>query len=381
VKANVIVLGAGIIGSSVAYFLSSQGAKVLVVEQDLNPAIDQTASSSAARATGGFRVQYGTSINVQLSLLARQILLDFENRTGVSPGYEPHGYLFLATSQNELESLEAALLVQQQTGLSVARKVNLTEIAQLNPALNLEGVLGGTFCPWDGFIRPLEMLRGFAQSAMQYGAEFKYGIKAKLETRGKKVVVVTPEATLEADAIINCTGAWAGTLGLSIPVTPEKRQIAETVETDVLPADMPMSIYCDSGFHLRVRHSRVLLLRPSSVVSSHPFDLLPDMNWLAPMQQEAVTRVPVLQGIPIVRTWAGLYENSPDKHALFGQHPEYPNFYLINGSSGHGTMHSPAFGQLMSELISTGQTQSLNMHQLRPERFVENDAIKGNSLL
>jgi sarcosine oxidase subunit beta len=316
-----------------------------------------------------------------LSLLARQILLDFENLTGVNPGYEPHGYLFLATTQNELESLEAALLVQQQVGLSVARKVNLTEIAQLNPALHLDGVLGGTFCPWDGFIRPLEMLRGFATSATQHGAEFRYGIKAKLETRGNKVVVVTPEAILESDAIINCTGAWAGTLGLEIPVTPEKRQIAETEITNVLPLDMPMSVYCDSGFHLRIRDQRVLLLRPSPVIAQHPFDLEPDLTWLAPMQQEAVTRVPVLQGISIARTWAGLYENSSDKHALFGQHPEYLNFYLINGSSGHGTMHSPAFGKLMSELILSGQTQSLNMHQLRSERFMENDAIKGNSLL
>ena len=380
-QANIIVLGAGIIGSSVAHFLALQGAKVLVLEQDPKAATDQTASSSAARATGGFRVQYGTSINVRLSLLARQLLLDFENLTGVNPGYEPHGYLFLATSKQELQSLEAALVVQQQTGLSVARAVNPIEIAQLNPALNLEGVLGGTFCPWDGFIRPLEMLKGFANSATQHGAEFRYGIKAKLETREKKVVVITPDATLEADAIINCTGAWAGTLGLEIPVIPEKRQIAETVVTDVLPPNMPMSIYCDSGFHLRVRNQRVLLLRPSPVKSSYPFDLEPDMNWLAPMQQEADTRVPVLQKVAVARTWAGLYENSPDKHALFGQHPEYPNFYLINGSSGHGTMHSPAFGQLMTELILSGKTQSLNMHQLRPERFAENDAIIGNSLL
>ncbi len=380
-KANIIVLGAGIIGSSVAHFLALQGAKVLVLEQDPKAATDQTASSSAARATGGFRVQYGTSINVQLSLLARQLLLDFENQTGVNPGYEPHGYLFLATSAAQLQSLEAALLVQQQTGLMVARAVNPIEIAQLNPALNLEAVLGGTFCPWDGFIRPLEMLRGFAETATQHGAEFKYGIKAKLETRDKKVVVITPDGLLEADAIVNCTGAWAGTLGLEIPVTPEKRQIAETIETKVLPPDMPMSIYCDSGFHLRVRQQRVLLLRPSLVTSNHLFDLEPDMTWLAPMQQEADTRVPVLQNVAIARTWAGLYENSPDKHAIFGQHPEYPNFYLINGSSGHGTMHSPAFGQLMSQLILTSKTQSLNMHQLRPARFVENDAIIGNSLL
>jgi sarcosine oxidase, subunit beta len=381
VNPNIIILGAGIIGSSVAHFLATQGARVLVLEQDPKPATDQTASSSAARATGGFRVQYGTSINVQLSLLAREILLNFENSTGVNPGYEQHGYIFLASSQTEQNALEAALKVQQQTGLTVSRAVSPNEIAQLNPALNLENIIGGTFCPWDGFIRPLEMRRGFEESATRHGAEFRYGIKAKLETRESKVMVRTTDTTLEADAIINCTGAWAATLGLEIPVVPEKRQIAETIETTILPPDMPMSIYCDTGFHLRIRNQRVLLLRPSPVTSSHPYDLEPDMTWLNPMLQEATTRVPALKNMPITRTWAGLYENSPDKHAIFGQHPEYPNYYMINGSSGHGTMHSPAFGQLMSELILTGKTQSLNMHQLRYERFKENETIQGNSLL
>ena len=379
-KPNIIIIGAGAIGSSIAYFLAVQGAKVLVLEQDLTASIDQTASSSAARATGGFRVQYGTSINVQLSLLARQMLLDFQNLTGIDPGYAQHGYLFLACSPTELAALQAALAVQHQAGLNVARFVTPSQIATLNPALNLSGVLGGTFCPWDGFIRPLEMMRGFRLAAMQYGATFAYNTTAKLEVHNGRVAVRTTDGLLHADAIINAAGAWAGTLGLELPVTPEKRHIAETVVTDVLPPDMPMSIYCDTGFHLRVRDHRVLLLRPSPVTSSHPFDLTPDPAWLAPMLREAQTRVPSLGKLPIQRTWAGLYENSPDKHAIFGVHPEYPNFFLVNGSSGHGTMHSPAFGKLMAELVLHGKT-SIDMQQLRPQRFLENAAIVGNSLL
>ncbi len=380
-KLEVIVLGAGIIGTSVAHFLATRGVKVLVLEQDATPATDQSASSSAARATGGFRVQYSTSINVRLSLLAREILLNFEAMTGVNPQYQPHGYLFLASSHIELEALKSAQIVQRQAGLEVAKMLNPSQIASLNPALNLEGVLGASFCPWDGFIRPLEMRRGFAESALRNGAEFLYGTPAKLEARANRVVVVTPSAVLEADAIVNATGAWAGSLGIDVPVIPEKRQIAETVQTTLLPPEMPMSIYCDTGFHLRVRDNCVLLLRPSPVISSHPFDLEPDLNWLAPMLKEATSRVPSLKNLAIERTWAGLYENSPDKHAIFGQHPEYQNLYLVNGSSGHGTMHSPAFGLLMSELILEGKTHSLDTHVLRPERFLENDAIVGNSLL
>jgi sarcosine oxidase, subunit beta len=170
-------------------------------------------------------------------------------------------------------------------------------------------------------------------------------------------------------------------LGIDIPVTPEKRQIAETAPTLVLPPEMPMSVFCDTGFHLRVRDGRVLLLRPSPVRSNQPFDLSPDLDWTAPMLQEAHTRVPALNGLAVEQVWAGLYENSPDKHAIFGRHPELKNLFLVNGSSGHGTMHSPAFGVLMSELIVQGKTSSLETRVLRPERFLEGQEIVGNSLL
>jgi sarcosine oxidase, subunit beta len=373
---DVIVLGGGMIGSSVAYFLAHSGAKVVVLEQDAEAPKDQSASSSAARATGGFRVQYGTDINVRLSLLSREILLGL----GFETGYQPFGYLFLATSAHELASLEQALAVQRGAGLEVSQLVSPSDVAALNPALNLEGVLGGSYCPWDGFIRPLVLRRGFESGATQHGAEFRYGVNAKLEVLAGRAVVRVGGELLHADAIVNATGAWAGTLGRDIPVTPEKRQIAETAPTTVLPPEMPMSIFCDTGFHLRVRDGRVLLLRPSPVRGSHAFDLSPDLDWTAPMLQEAQTRVPALRGLAVERVWAGLYENSPDKHAIFGRHPEFANLYLVNGSSGHGTMHSPAFGKLMSELLVQGKT-SLNTHMLRPERFFEGQPVLGNSLL
>jgi sarcosine oxidase, subunit beta len=373
---DVVVLGGGIIGSSVAYFLARAGMRVVVLEQDAQPPQDQSASSSAARATGGFRVQYGTDINVRLSLLSREILLGLEFETG----YQPFGYLFLATTPHELASLEQALAVQRGAGLEVSSMVSPDQIAALNPALNLEGVLGGSYCPWDGFIRPLVLRRGFEEGAIQHGAEFRYGANAKLEVQGGRVAVRVNGELLQAGAIVNATGAWARTLGIDIPVTPEKRQIAETVATNVLPPEMPMSIFCDTGFHLRVRDGRVLLLRPSPVRQSHAFDLTPDVDWTGPMLQEAQRRVPVLRGLEVERVWAGLYENSPDKHAIFGRHPELENLYLVCGASGHGTMHSPAFGLLMSELIVQGRT-SLNTHILRPERFAEGQPIQGNSLL
>jgi sarcosine oxidase, subunit beta len=166
-------------------------------------------------------------------------------------------------------------------------------------------------------------------------------------------------------------------------VQPSRRQVASTVPTDVLPEDMPMSIFVDDGFHLRVRDGRVLLLKPAQHKHKNPFSLEFDPSWLPDVLGSAHTRVPILRDVAIdpERCWTGLYEMSPDTHALLGRAPNLENLYLANGSSGHGTMHSPALGKLLSEMILDGQTSSLDAHTLRPERFAENDPVQGSNLV
>jgi sarcosine oxidase, subunit beta len=385
---EVIILGAGVIGSSVAYHLATRGARVRVLERHDKPIAGFDAPSSTARATGGFRVQYGTKINTQLSLIGREMLLEFENLTGVNPGYRQCGYIFMASSEEHLQELRSSLEVQRSAGLTVSHEVSLSEIASLNPALNLEGVLGGTFCPWDGFIRPLEILRGFREAAERAGAVFEYGVDARLEIQGSRVTgVQTSAGLISSEVVVNATGAWAGELmrqaGLELEVQPSRRQVASTVPTSVLPEDMPMSIFVDDGFHLRVRDGRVLLLKPAQHKHENPFSLEFDPSWLPDVLGSAHTRVPVLRDVPIdpERCWTGLYEMSPDTHALLGRAPKLENLYLANGSSGHGTMHSPALGKLLSEMILDGKTSSLDAHALRPERFLENDPVRGSSLI
>jgi sarcosine oxidase, subunit beta len=391
-KADIIVLGAGVIGSSIAFHLASRGAHVRVLERHDRPIAGFDAPSSTARATGGFRVQYGTKINTQLSLIGRDMLLEFESLTGVNPGYRQCGYIFMASSEAHLQELRTSLEVQRSAGLMVSHEVSLTEIANLNPALNLEGVLGGTFCPWDGFIRPLEILRGFREAAERAGAVFEYGADARLEVAGSRVTGVhTQNSRISSDVVVNATGAWASELmrqaGLELEVIPSRRQVASTVPTSVLPEDMPMSIFVDDGFHLRVRDGRVILLKPAVHAHKNPFSLEFDPAWLPDVLGSAHARVPVLRDVPIdpERCWTGLYEMSPDTHALLGRAPTLENLFLANGSSGHGTMHSPALGKLLSEMILDGQTSSLpsglDVHALRPERFLENDPVRGSNLV
>jgi len=376
---DVLVIGAGVMGASVAYHLARAGCRdVLVLDRGPGPG-----SGSTARATGGFRAQFGTAVHVRLSLLSRSKLLCFREETGGDAGYVPAGYLWLATTEAELAALRAARAVQHAEGLHEAVEVVPREIASLNTAVALEGVLGGAFCPTDGFLSPVGLLEGYVQAAMRLSVRFHWGEEVRaLEGHGGRVIAaVTRTGHFQAETFVNAAGAWAGSLS-DIPVMPLRRQVAVTDPTEVLPPSMPMTIFTDDGFHLRVRDGRVLLLRPSPGAPTDPLDTSVDAAWVRSVTTEAHVRVPVLRTVPIdpSRCWAGLYEMSPDRHALLGRAPGSPNLYLINGSSGHGVMHAPALGQLLAEMILEGKARSLDVGPLRPERFAEGKPNPGELL-
>jgi len=373
-SAAVAVIGAGVMGASVAWHLAARGRRdVVVLDRAGTPGMGST-----GRATGGFRAQYGTPINVRLSLLARDRLLRFREETGVDPGYVPAGYLWLATTPAELAALGAARAIQQAEGLREAVEVSPAEIAELNPAVRLDGVVGGAFCPSDGFIRPLAIIEGYLAAAARSGARVECGVEVtgmRRERDGRITAVETSRGPLAVGAVVNAAGPWAAGVaamaGVALPVTPLRRQVAVTAPSDLLPAGMPMTIWVGDGFHLRVRDGRVLLLWPTPGVPGRPFEASVDPAWMDAVAAMAHARVPGLRRVPIDRDAcaAGLYEMSPDKHAILGAAPRCPNQYLINGSSGHGVMHAPALGQLLAEIMCDGRASSLEVSGLDPGRF------------
>jgi sarcosine oxidase, subunit beta len=377
-SAEVVIVGGGVIGASVAYHLAARGCgDVLVLERGA-----QRGAGSTGRATGGFRAQFATPVNIRLSLLSREKLLSFRDETGVDPGFRQHGYLFIAQSSNELEALLSAQSIQHECGVTEAHAVSVGDIKRLNPAVETGGVVGGVFCPTDGFIRPLEILRGYAESAARLGVRFEYGVAVegfRRDSNGRIREVVTTSGTIAASHFVNAAGAWAALLarlaGVEIPLTPLRRQVAVTRPFNLLPEEMPMTIFVDDGFHLRVRDGRVLLLWPDEPKTGDAFDTSVEHAWVSEVVRKARARAPCLRGAEIDRDacWAGLYEMSPDKHALVGVAEGVENFYLANGSSGHGVMHSPALGQLLAEIILDGEARALDVRPLRPTRFAEGE--------
>jgi sarcosine oxidase subunit beta len=386
-SANVVIVGGGVIGASVAYHLALRGCTdVLVLERGAGPGPGQ---GSTGRATGGFRAQFGTEINVRLSLLARDKLRRFADELGIDPGYRPRGYLFLASHPATLDALLAAQAVQKAAGLHEAQYVPPEDISLVNPAVRADDLLGGVFCHTDGFIRPLSILQGYMEGAQRLGVRFAYGepcIGFQMEG-GRISAVRTPADDIAAGCVVNAAGAWAAQVasqaGVDLPVSPLRRQVAITHLTDRLPEEMPMTIFAEDGFHLRVRDGRILLLWPDQPQVADPFDVTVEDAWLDEVTRRAHERLPGLAEVPIDREscWAGLYEMSPDRHALLGLAPDVQNFYLANGSSGHGVMHAPALGQLLAEIILEGKASMLDTFMLRPGRFAEGQSNAASELL
>ncbi|HKR65246.1 MAG TPA: FAD-dependent oxidoreductase [Thermoanaerobaculia bacterium] len=333
-KAEIVIVGAGVLGTSAAYHLARRGCRDIVV---LDRAPD-FGGGSTAKATGGFRAQFDNETEVRLSMLSREKLLAFEEETGVDSGYRQRGYLFLACDDAELDALRDAQRVQHASGLAEARMVTADEARALCPAIADARVIGGAFCPTDGFLRPMNVLRGYAEAAQRLGVRFEFGADTSLEH--------------DARIVVNARGAWCG-----MPVTPLRRNVAATIATDALPESTPMTIWSGDWFHFRVRDGRVLLLWPDDPVVD---------DWLERVQEMTRTRVPSLAELPIEETWSGFYEMTPDGRALLGHIRD--NLYILGGCSGHGVMHAPALGQLFAELIVDGKT-SLDVSALDPHRF------------
>ncbi len=370
------MLGAGVMGASTVWHLARRGAgKVLLLDRSAGPG-----AGSTGRATGGFRAQYATAINVRLSLLARAQLKSFQHDTGVDPGYAPYGYLWLASTDRELAALAEARRVQHQAGLSEAVQVTPADIRRLCPALAGDGILGGAFCPTDGFVLPLGILEGYLAGARRMAVEVRWGVDVvgvELGANGRVTAVLAAGERIACGAVVNALGPWAATVmrrtGFDLPVTPLRRQVAATVPTNVLPAETPMTIFAGDGFHFRERDGRVLLLWPTPGVPGRPFDASVDPAWVSQVAAMARARLPPLHDVPVdpAACWAGLYEVSPDKHAILGPTPGVANLYLINGSSGHGVMHAPALGRLLAEIMCDGHSTTLDTAPLAPGRFAE----------
>jgi sarcosine oxidase subunit beta len=383
-SADVVVIGSGIVGSSVAYQLTEMGCRdVLVVEREAHQG-----KGSTGKSMGGVRAQFSTPVNIQMSLYSINFFSEFEGRVGHPADYRPHGYLFVATSERHLEYLKANRERQVSLGVKNVEIVSRDDITAMLPQLRGDDIVGGTFCPTDGFVDPHSVMMGFMLKARERGARLWLdtpveGIEVE---RGRVAGVVTSRGLVATRAVVNCAGAWAANVarmaGAALPVEPLRRQLVPTEPFDKLPARFPMVIDMSTGFHFR-REGAGILLAWNDPSETPGFKTEFDTSFVEKILTRAASRVPVLAEAQVNarRAWAGLYEMTPDHHAVIGESPEVAGLYFANGFSGHGVMHSPATGRLVAETILDGRASTLDASPLGVERFAEGRLIEETALL
>ena len=382
--ADVVIVGAGIVGASVAWHLARAGCtNVALVEREAHQGLGSTGKSM-----GGVRAQFATDVNIRLSLYSIPFYARFEEEVGHPCGYRPHGYLFVATSERHLDYLRTNHARQRALGLQEATLLSTREVRDVLPQLRTDDVLGGSYCPTDGFVDPYSVMNGFTQAATALGARLRkrtevYAIEA---SNGRVTGVRTSDGTIGCPNVVLAAGAWAApiaeTAGVDLPVTPHRRMLVPTEPFAGLPDRLPMVIDMGTGFHFRPEGRGYLLAweDPAEPPSAEPVF---DRRFVEKVLLQAAARVPVFADLAVnpAKGWAGLYEMSPDKHGIVGPAPGVAGLWLANGFSGHGVMHAPATGHIVADLIVRGRCDALPWSELSLERFTTGRLLHENAIL
>jgi sarcosine oxidase subunit beta len=408
--ADVVIIGSGIVGSSVAYHLAEQGCtNVLVIEREAHQG-----KGSTGKSMGGVRAQFSTAVNIQMSRYSIDFFSRFDEVVGHPADYRPHGYLFCATNERHLEYLKANQERQTALGVKNVELVSREEIAKFVPQLRVDDILGGTFCPTDGFVDPHSVMMGFMLNARARGVRLWLdtavtGIEVGPANAGSAGIlpasggpellppnhrnptrritgVMTTRGFVSTPIVVNAAGPWAAEVarmaGAELPVEPLRRQLVPTEPFDGLPQRFPMVIDMSTGFHFR-REGKGILLAWNDPEERFGFKTDFDPSFVEKILTHAAYRVPALAEAEVNprRAWAGLYEMTPDHHAIIGRAHNIEGLYFANGFSGHGVMHSPASGRITADLILHGRSNVINASQLSADRFAEGRLLEETAVL
>ena len=383
--AEVVIVGGGIVGASIAWHLTDAGChNVLILERE-----SHQGKGSTGKSMGGVRAQFATAPNIQMSLYSIQFYSEFDERLGQPGGYRPQGYMFVATAQKHLDYLRTNQALQHSLGLTQAHMVSRDDIVARVPQLRSDDILGGSFCPTDGFVDPYSVMVGFTTCAVERGARVWRSTEVTaIHRNGAGITgVETTRGPVSTRTVVNASGAWAAQVaalaGIDLPVEPLRRQLVPTEPFDGVSHEIPMVIDMTNGFHFRPE-SLGFLLAWNDTDETPGFKTNFDASFIEKILERAADRVPCFENIAVNprRAWAGLYEMSPDHHCILGPVESLPGLFCANGFSGHGVMHSPSTGRILADLILHGKTDVVsNVEALSPARFAKGELLHETAVL
>jgi glycine/D-amino acid oxidase-like deaminating enzyme len=384
---DVVVVGGGIMGSSIAYFLMNQDAGLKVAVVDMDPTYTRASSTLSMANT---RIQFSLKQNIQISQYAFDFLERFEEDMAVGEdkpniAYRREGNLFLV-DESGIDAAGQALDLQKSLGCSVDWWPP-EKIKRHYPLYDVSGLAGGTFGPEDGHLDAYALLMGFKAKARSLGAEYVSDEVIQIIAADGSVtgVALASGEKLTARFVVNCAGAWAAavarTANVTLPVEPVKRQVF-ALDPAVKP-DGPLPLtFLPSGLYFRTETGNQILLGKSMEEDPVGVDFSwDDKRFTELLWPELAEFVPAFDTLKLVRGWAGLYAvNTLDGNAILGEWPDLKGFFLANGFSGHGLQQGPAVGRYLSELI-LGLSPSLDLSIFKPDRILESKPLSERGLV
>lgn len=371
-NADVVIIGGGSIGCSVAYNLALKGFKSIVLLEKR-----YVTSGSTGRCGAGIRQQWGTEININLSRLACNLFLELGEKTGYGDiEFRQSGYLMITYDKQQADRLSKNLVLQQSLGVP-AKRLTGSEAKDVVPYLNIDGMEAAFYCKEDGCINPFKATFAFEKGARDLGVEFeKYTEVLGIETESGKIkAVVTDKGTINTPLVVNATGPYAKfigkMIGVSHPVEPERHQILVTEPLEHMVGPLVMSFNHDS--YINQQHHGGFVMgygipnEPKRINYNH------DWSFMEEMAKKSVFQIPALKDVRIVRQWAGHYGISPDGQPIVGSIPEVEGYYTALGC-GKGFMLSPAIGLLLAEHLS-GEKTTLDIEPMNVRRFEKGELI------
>lgn len=372
--ADFVVIGGGVMGASTAYHLAKRGfSNVLLLEKE-----EFFGQGATGRCAGGVRYQFGTGINIKLSLASLPMLESFEEETGQPIDYRQLGYLFLLTDENDVDVFKRNVELQHSLGVQTEWLTGNQIRARL-PFMNLDDVVAGTNHHKDGVVDPNSVVMGYINSAKKIGVNAVNDVNVTGITvqSGKITGVETNQGTISTPVVVNATGPWAGMVsklaGVDIPLVPLRRQWITTTSLPDLPDDFPFVIDFSKSLYFHLEGEGVLT-GMSNPDEKPGFSQNIDPDWELVHMEAAVQRLPMLETAGLSSRQAGLYENTPDAHPIYGKTP-VEGLYIVTGFSGHGFMHGPVSGKLMTEIIIDGKSSTVDVSSLSLSRFEKGETI------
>jgi sarcosine oxidase subunit beta len=346
--ATVVVIGGGVIGTSIAFHLAEAGVPdVLLLERDA------LSSGSTSKAAGGVRAQFSDEVNIRLGARSLDAFAAFDSRPGQQIDLHRVGYLFLLSEPADVAAFERSVTLQNALGVP-SRMIDVAEARRLSPLIEPDGLLAAAFSPDDGHCTPESVVLGYAAGARRHGARIVTRCEVLgIDTDGAGIrAVLTDRGRVATSTVVCAAGAWSAAVGamvgVHLPVVPYRRQV---LVTDQVPLDGPVPMTIDFGttfyFH---REGRGLLLGMSDPDEEPGFRLNPSDAWLPRLTDAMARRAPRLLDAAVTGGWAGLYEVTPDHNALIGEADEAARFLYATGFSGHGFLQGPAVGEVIRDL-------------------------------